>query len=123
MINFKERKDIPKRIRELVGGKDVDVTIDYIGPRGLEVPHAGDGRIRNSERDAAIGLEDGTAWYYRSMQGLQMEPIGNDRAPVHLYWKEILEEFILSGAFDPTFVLTHRVPLEDMSALYKGFDE
>ncbi|KAJ2936083.1 hypothetical protein H1R20_g1012, partial [Candolleomyces eurysporus] len=50
-------------------------------------------------------------------------PIGNNQAPVHLYWKEILEEFILAGAFDPTFVLTHRLPLEDMPAPYKAFDE
>jgi hypothetical protein len=28
--------------------------------------------------------------------------IGNGQAPVHLYWKEILNDYILPGKFDPT---------------------
>lgn len=43
-------------------------------------------------------------------------------APVHLYWNEILEDYIIPGKFDPTFMVTHRVPLEDMAKLYRAFD-
>jgi threonine dehydrogenase-like Zn-dependent dehydrogenase len=49
--------------------------------------------------------------------------IGNGQAPVHLYWEEILEQYIIPGRFDPTFMITHRVDLEDFPALYKKFDE
>ena len=28
--------------------------------------------------------------------------IGNGQAPVHKWWKEILDEYILTGKFDPT---------------------
>lgn len=48
--------------------------------------------------------------------------IGNGQAPVHLYWEEILNDYILTGKFDPRFMISHRVPLEDMSELYAKFD-
>jgi threonine dehydrogenase-like Zn-dependent dehydrogenase len=44
-------------------------------------------------------------------------------APVHLYWQELLNEFIVPGKFDPTFMITHRVPIEDMDKLYNAFDK
>lgn len=28
--------------------------------------------------------------------------IGNGQAPVHLYWEEILNDYIIPGKFDPT---------------------
>ena len=40
--------------------------------------------------------------------------IGNGQAPVHLYWEEILHDYS---------ILTHRVPLDDMQALYEAFDK
>ncbi|KAF8504272.1 GroES-like protein [Gautieria morchelliformis] len=49
--------------------------------------------------------------------------IGNGQAPVHRYWEEILNDYIIPGKFDPTFMITHRVPLEDMAKLYKAFDK
>jgi len=49
--------------------------------------------------------------------------IGNGQAPVHLYWNEILKDYIIPGKFDPTFMVTHRVPLEDMAKLYQVFDK
>lgn len=35
-------------------------------------------------------------------------------APVHRYWEEILNDYIIPGKFDPSFMVTHRVPFEDM---------
>ncbi|KAG6919703.1 hypothetical protein DXG01_002649 [Tephrocybe rancida] len=49
--------------------------------------------------------------------------IGNGQAPVHKYWKEILNEYIIPGKFDPTFMITHRVPIEDFAELYDAFDQ
>ncbi len=36
--------------------------------------------------------------------------IGNGQAPVHKWWKEILEDYILSGKFDPTLYVPSRTP-------------
>ncbi|ORY28017.1 chaperonin 10-like protein [Naematelia encephala] len=49
--------------------------------------------------------------------------IGNGQAPVHLYWEEILNDYLLTGKFDPSFMVTHRVGIDDFPALYKKFDE
>ncbi len=48
--------------------------------------------------------------------------IGNGQAPVHKYWEEILNDYIIPGKFDPTFMITHRCPLEDFKELYAKFD-
>ncbi|CCX06861.1 alcohol dehydrogenase [Pyronema domesticum] len=48
--------------------------------------------------------------------------IGNGQAPVHKYWEEILE-MIKKDEIDPTIMLTHRIPLEDLAKAYKVFDE
>ena len=42
---------------------------------------------------------------------------------MHLYWQMILDEYIRTGKFDPGFVVSHRVPLDDMPALYAAFDK
>jgi threonine dehydrogenase-like Zn-dependent dehydrogenase len=48
--------------------------------------------------------------------------IGNGQAPVHLYWEEILNDYIRPGKFDPRFMISHRVNLEDFPLLYRKFD-
>lgn len=44
--------------------------------------------------------------------------IGNGQVPVHKYWREILRDYIVTGKFDPKFMISHRVPSEDMAKLY-----
>jgi threonine dehydrogenase-like Zn-dependent dehydrogenase len=48
--------------------------------------------------------------------------IGNGQAPVQKYWKELLE-MIQKNEIDPTIMLTHRIPLEDVAKAYKKFDQ
>nr|KIR45870.1 hypothetical protein I312_04840 [Cryptococcus bacillisporus CA1280] len=48
--------------------------------------------------------------------------IGNGQAPVHLYWEEILHDYVMTGKFDTKFVISHRVDLEDFPQLYNKFD-
>jgi len=48
--------------------------------------------------------------------------IGCGQAPVQKYWDELLQ-YIRDGKFDPTMILTHRVPLESFPELYKRFDQ
>ncbi|KAG8984396.1 hypothetical protein FRB94_005946 [Tulasnella sp. JGI-2019a] len=48
--------------------------------------------------------------------------IGNGQAPVHLYWEEILNDYLLTGKFDTKFLVTHRIPIDDFAELYAAFD-
>jgi hypothetical protein len=45
--------------------------------------------------------------------------IGNGQAPVHLCWEELLHDYILAGKFDPRFMISHRVDIEDFEELYQ----
>ena len=45
--------------------------------------------------------------------------IGNGQAPVHLYWEEILNDYVLPGKLDLKELVTHRVDLEDFPELYR----
>lgn len=47
--------------------------------------------------------------------------IGNGQAPVHLYWQTLLQ-MIRDGKTDPLAMLSHRVQLDDMEAVYRKFD-
>ncbi|KAF6747523.1 R,R-butanediol dehydrogenase [Ephemerocybe angulata] len=142
-INFKEHKDVPKRIREIVGDKGVDVAIDagtFHEPKSLkhkvqkfmmletDVPETINEMLVSVRKMGRCGMIAAYAGFANGVNvGALMEKgvrlIGNGQAPVHKYWKEILEEYIMSGAFDPSFIVTHRVPLEDMPRLYAAFDK
>ncbi|RAL06993.1 zinc-dependent alcohol dehydrogenase [Aspergillus homomorphus CBS 101889] len=47
--------------------------------------------------------------------------IGNGQAPVHRYWKHLLE-LIRKGEINPLDMVTHRVRLDDMAKLYELFN-
>lgn len=48
--------------------------------------------------------------------------IGNGQAPVHKYWKQLME-LIQNGQLNPLDMVTHRVRLEDMEKVYEAFDK
>lgn len=39
-----------------------------------------------------------------------------------MYWHDLLKK-IEDGIFDPTFILTHRVKIDEMKELYSAFDK
>ena len=47
--------------------------------------------------------------------------IGCGQAPVQRYWEECLD-YIRTGKFDPTIIVTHRFPFEQVADVYKRFD-
>jgi len=49
--------------------------------------------------------------------------IGNGQAPVHKYWEEILNDYIIPGKIDPLMMVSHRVDLDEMEELYRRFDK
>jgi len=48
--------------------------------------------------------------------------IGNGQAPVHKYWKQLME-LIQNGQVNPLDMVTHRVRLEDMEKVYAAFNK
>ncbi|KAL0564204.1 hypothetical protein V5O48_017847 [Marasmius crinis-equi] len=141
-IDFNEFKDVPKRIYELVP-RGLDVALDcgtFHEPKTLlhkaqkalmletDVPETINEMIVSVRKQGRAGIIAAYSGFANGVNvGALMEKgvrlIGNGQAPVHLYWEEILNEYIKTNKFDPTFMITHRVPLEDMAKLYAAFDK
>ena len=47
--------------------------------------------------------------------------IGNGQAPVHKYWEQLLK-MIQSGEIDPLKMVSHRVVIDDLAAVYDKFE-
>jgi threonine dehydrogenase-like Zn-dependent dehydrogenase len=47
--------------------------------------------------------------------------IGNGQAPVHMYWKKLLQ-MIQEGKIEPLKMVSHRVRLEDLDKVYYKFE-
>lgn len=48
--------------------------------------------------------------------------IGNGQAPVHKYWKELLE-MVRQDKLDPLQMITHRIRIDEMAEAYRMFDQ
>ena len=102
--------DVPETINECV------MAVKKMGRVGVISAYAG---YTNGFNIGAVMEKVKISLDYKSIltqpsysQGIRL--IGNGQAPVHLYWKEILNDYIIPGKFDPTFMITHRVPIEDL---------
>ncbi|KAI6005296.1 GroES-like protein [Pisolithus orientalis] len=142
VVDFSKEKNIPKKLRELVPG-GLDVAIDcstFHAPKTLlhkglkllmletDVPEVVNEMIVSVRKMGRCGLIAAYAGFTNGFNiGALMEKgvrfIGNGQAPVHKYWEELLHDYIRPGEFDPRFMITHRVPLEDMAKLYAAFDK
>ena len=47
--------------------------------------------------------------------------IGNGQAPVHLYWKQLLQ-YIQEDKIHPYNMISHRVLVDDLENVYKTFE-
>jgi len=134
-VDFSAYKDVAKKIKELVP----DVAIDAATFHEPKTAIHKISRALSLETDASETLNETflavkkmgrvgiIAGYTNGFNlGAVMERgirlIGNGQAPVHLYRDKILKDYIIPRKFDPTFMITHRVPLEDMEKLYHVFD-
>lgn len=141
-LDFSKHTDVVKRLQEICPG-GLDVALDcgtFHQPKSLlhkvektlmletDVPEIINEMIMSVKKGGRCGLIAAYAGYANHVNiGALMEKgvrlIGNGQAPVHKWWKEILEEYIMTGKFDPTFMISHRVPIEDFPKLYKAFDK
>lgn len=141
VINFKETSDVPAEILKLVPS-GLDVALDcgtFHEPKTLlhkaqktlmletDVPETANEMIVSVRKMGRVGLIAAYSAFTNGFNiGALMEKgirfIGNGQAPVHLYWNEILNEYIRAGKFSTQLVVSHRVPIDDMVDLYKAFD-
>jgi threonine dehydrogenase-like Zn-dependent dehydrogenase len=130
VIDFSQVKDVPAEIAKLVPG-GLDVSIDagtFHQPKTMlhkvqkalmletDVPEIVNEAILSTRKMGRIGLIAAYAGYTNNFNiGAVMEKglrfIGNGQAPVHLYWEEILNDYIRTGKFDPTLSVIHHYPL------------
>jgi len=141
-LDFSQHTDVVKRLLELVPG-GLDVALDcgtFHQPKTIlhkvekalmletDVSEIVNEMIVSVRKQGRCGVIAAYAGYTNHFNiGALMEKgvslIGNGQAPVHKWWKEILDDYILTDKFDPTFMVTHRVPIEDFPKLYKAFDK
>ncbi|EMD42179.1 hypothetical protein CERSUDRAFT_110723 [Gelatoporia subvermispora B] len=141
-IDFSQHTDVVKRIQEICPG-GLDVALDcgtFHQPKTMlhkvekalmletDVSEIANEMITSVKKMGRCGVIAAYAGYTNHFNiGALMEKgirfIGNGQAPVHMYWKEILNDYIIPGKFDPTFMITHRVPIDDFPKLYQAFDK
>ncbi len=143
-INFSEDADIVEQLKELTGGRGPDAVIDAVGmeaAHGHGVVHAID-RVKQQNRlesdrghalrDAIMACRPGGIVSVIGVYGGLVDkfPAGalmnkgltlkSGQCHVHRYL-EPLYEHIRNGDIDPSFVVTHRLGLDDAPNGYETF--
>ncbi|WWC98320.1 hypothetical protein V866_005211 [Kwoniella sp. B9012] len=140
-VDFKTENVTKKISGEVPGGLDVCIdATSFHEPKTLlhkvekalmletdvsETPNEMIWLVKKFGRVGLIGVYAGYTNHFNI--GALMEKgvrfIGNGQAPVHLYWHEILNDYILTGKFDVSMLVSHRVSIEDFPKLYEKFDK
>jgi threonine dehydrogenase-like Zn-dependent dehydrogenase len=140
-LNYVDVDKVPEALKELTGGRGPDACIDCVG---LEAHHHGPAyaydRMKQAMRqeterpialrEAIMSCRNGGVVSIMGVYGGLMDkfPIGavmnrgltirSGQCHVHRYMRPLLER-IESGEIDPTFIITHRLKLDDAA---KGYD-
>ncbi|KAJ6786894.1 hypothetical protein PWT90_00036 [Aphanocladium album] len=79
--------------------------------------------VRSFGRCGVTGVYAGFTNHFNigSLMQRGIRLIGNGQAPVHKYWKGLLED-IQEGRINPLEMVSHRVRLEDLDKVYHVFD-
>ena len=120
-LDFSKHTDVVKRLQEVCPG-GLDVALDcgtFHQPKSLlhkvektlmletDVPEIINEMLTSVKKGGRIGVIAAYAGFANHVNlGALMEKgvrlIGNGQAPVHMWWKEILNDYILTGKLDPT---------------------
>jgi threonine dehydrogenase-like Zn-dependent dehydrogenase len=143
-INFEENPDVVEQLKELTGGRGPDAVIDAVGmeaAHGHPVLHALDrtkqaARIETDRphalRDAIMACRPGGIVSVMGVYGGFMDkfPAGafmnkglqlrTGQCHVQRYMKPLYEH-IKNGDIDPSFVVTHRLDLDEAPNAYETF--
>lgn len=142
-INYEETDGLLETLKEMTGGRGPDACIDAVGmePHGTGLEYAYD-RAKQAlklESDRPIALREaimacrngGTVSVIGVYSGfVDKFPIGtvmnrglqirSGQCHVHRYMRPLLER-IQKGEIDPSFVITHRLRLQDVAQGYEMF--
>jgi threonine dehydrogenase-like Zn-dependent dehydrogenase len=139
-INFDEDRPV-MALHELTHGRGPDVCIEAAGFRyAKSIVHKVE-RALKLETDAIDALSeviravrkggniaimgDFIGYTNHFPIGALMEKgitVRSGQVHVQRYWRDILEK-MRTGAYDPSFIITHRLPLEQASEAYRIFDK
>jgi threonine dehydrogenase-like Zn-dependent dehydrogenase len=140
-LNYEEVDRVPEALKELTGGRGPDACIDAVG---MEAHYHGPAyaydRVKQALRqeterpfalrEAIMSCRNGGIVSVVGVYGGLMDkfPIGavmnrsltikSGQCHVHRYLRPLLDR-ILDGQIDPTFIVTHRLPLGDA---VRGYD-
>jgi threonine dehydrogenase-like Zn-dependent dehydrogenase len=140
-LNYEEVDSVPEALKELTGGRGPDACIDAVG---MEAHYHGPAyaydRVKQAMRqeterpialrEAIMSCRNGGIVSVIGVYGGLMDkfPIGavmnrgltirSGQCHVHRYLKPLLDR-ILNGDIDPTFIITHTIPLSEAP---RGYD-
>ena len=120
-LDFSQHKDVVARLQEICPG-GLNVALDcgtFHEPKSLlhkvektlmletDVPETVNEMIVSVRKGGRCGMIAAYAGFANHVNlGALMEKgvrlIGNGQAPVHKWWKEILDDYIMTGKLDPT---------------------
>jgi threonine dehydrogenase-like Zn-dependent dehydrogenase len=142
-LNYEDMDSVPEALKEVTGGRGPDACIDAVG---LEAHHHGPlyayDRVKQALRqqtergialrEAIMSCRNGGVVSVVGVYGglLDKFPIGSvmnrgltiraGQCHVHRYMKPLLER-IVNGEIDPTFIVTHRLSLDEAAKGYELF--
>jgi len=142
-LNYEEVDSVPETLKELTGGRGPDACIDAVG---MEAHYHGPAfmydRVKQAMRqeterpfalrEAIMSCRNGGIVSVIGVYGGLMDkfPIGalmnrglsikSGQCHVQRYMRPLLDR-ILNGDIDPTFIITHRIPLSDAARGYELF--
>jgi threonine dehydrogenase-like Zn-dependent dehydrogenase len=144
VVDFSKDADIVEQLKEMTGGRGPDAVIDAVGleaSHGHGALHAID-RVKQSQRmetdrghalrDAILACRPGGIVSVMGVYGGVMDkfPTGafmnkglqlrTGQAPVHKYLRTLYDH-IVKGDIDPTFLITHKLPLGEAPNAYETF--
>lgn len=138
-VNF-DHEDVIERVQALTDGRGPDVCIEAVGFRYVKSLHHRIQKTLKLETDSIDALNeciracrkygwvsivgDFMGWANQYPIGAFMEKglqAGSGQVHVQRYWSDLLA-IIERGEFDPTFVVSHRWPLERAAEAYEMFD-
>jgi threonine dehydrogenase-like Zn-dependent dehydrogenase len=144
-VNYMEVDDVPSALKELTGGRGPDACIDAVGmeahhPSAAVFAYDRAKQATKSEMDRPFALREavlscrngGTVSVVGVYAGLvdkfPMNAVMNrsltikaGQAHVHRYMRPLMER-IRGGEIDPSYVVTHRMPLDEAPQGYRMFN-
>ncbi|KAH6877212.1 chaperonin 10-like protein [Thelonectria olida] len=135
------KETVVSKLKEVCGGRGPDVALECAAgeyPKGwahwLEMAVGAETdtseiinemveSVRNYGRCGVTGVYVGYTNHFNigSLMQRGIKLIGNGQAPVHMYWRELMDK-LKTGKLDPLQMVSHRARVEDLDKVYAKFE-